>query len=414
MSVAPMLKGWHVAPSDQIRIGVIGLGRQSVGLTNGFHAHPAVKVVAGADVFGRKRQRFEMQLRKHQEEIGQSIEISTTENYHDLLEREDIDIVIISSPDHWHAFQAIDACKAGKDIYLEKPVTLTIPEGIEVTKAVRENNIVLGVGSQQRSDHNFQHAVQLIRNDRLGKLTKVNAWVGNPAVPYSLEEEPVPEDLNWEKWLGPNQFVHHNNELAPAITLDPPQNESFWAGWRWYRETGGGSLTDWGAHNFDIAQWALNKDDSGPVEIIPAGHNGSEYIHFVYDNGLVMANEPFTEDEQFGVRFESSDAWIEVHRGQFRASDDELLPGEPQYSEVEPEYENMRPHLADFLRSVRTRKDPIAPIEAGHRTGSVGILGNIATQLNRPLQWDPVRERFVNDSEADKYLHREYRDGYRI
>src|SRR5690625_2489479 len=197
LSVAPMLKGWRLAPSDQIRIGVIGLGRQSIGLINGFHAHPAVKVVMGADVFGRKRERFRMQVRRHQEELGQNIETVTTENYQDIMEREDIDIVIISSPDHWHAFQALDACSAGKDIYLEKPVTLTIPEGIEVVKSVRENNIVLGVGSQQRSDHNFQHAVHLIQNNKLGKLTKVNAWVGDPAIPYNLEEEPVPGDLNW-------------------------------------------------------------------------------------------------------------------------------------------------------------------------------------------------------------------------
>ena len=413
ISMLPLLKGCEV-PSDQIRMGFIGLGRQAISLMNGFHQNPGVKIVGGADVYGVKRERFEMLVSKHQEESEQGVDISTTINYQDLLERDDINVIVIATPDHWHAIQAIDACRAGKDIYLEKPVTFTIREGIEVANAVRENNIILGVGSQQRSDPNFQHAVKLVRENQLGDLTKVNAWVGPPAEPYDLEEESVPSDLDWDKWLGPNPYVHYNPELNPPISLDPRQDEEFWAGWRWYKETGGGFITDWGAHNFDIVQWALDKDDSGPVKVIPAGHNDNDYIHFVYDNGLVMANEPFTEDEDFGVRFQSEDAWIEVHRGEFRASDDALLPPEEPDTDEEIEYEMASPHLEDFLAAVRSRQDPIAPIEAGHRTGTIGILGNIATVLDRPLNWNPEQQQFVDDPEADEHIHRDYRNGYSL
>ena len=413
LSMFPLMKGCAPPPSDIIRIGFIGLGRQTISLMNGFHQNPGVKIVAGADVYGRKRERFEILVSRHQEETEQNVEIATGEDYEAILERDDIDIVVIATPDHWHAIQAIDACRAGKDIYLEKPVTFSIGEGIEVINAVRENNIILGVGSQQRSDPYFQHAVQLVQDGRLGDLTKVNAWVGPPPIPFDLEEEDVPADLNWDKWLGPNPFVHYNNELNPPISLDPWQDEEFWGGWRWYKETGGGFMTDWGAHNFDIAQWALGKDRSGPVEIIPGGHDDSDYVRFVYDDGLVMANEPFTEDENFGVRFQSDDAWIEVHRGQFRASDDSLLPPEDEDVDAE-DYETATPHLVDFLDAVRNRRDPIAPVEVGHRSNSVGVLGNIATFVDRPLRWDPDAERFIDDPEADEYIHREYRNGYSL
>ena len=414
LSVLPMLKGCKVGANDTIRLGFIGLGRQTIYLVDGFNQIPGVKIVAGCDVYEIKRQRFEQQVRSFQESQNQTVEVSIYENYKDILERDDIDAVVIATPDHWHAIQAIDACRAGKDIYLEKPVTFTIHEGIEVVKAVRAHDIVLAVGSQQRSDPNFQHAVKLVQEGRLGNLTKVNAWVGPPPKPYDLPEEPIPAGLDWENWLGPNPYVHYNHRLNPPISLDPPKFEQFWAEWRYYKEVGGGFLTDWGAHNFDIAQWALGKDNSGPVRIIPAGTEGNDYIHFIYENDLLVANEPFTEDENFGVKFASNNAWIQVFRGRFEASDPSLMPSDKGIDGEAVPYETGTPHLEDFIDAMRSRRDPIANIEAGHRTGSVGILGNIATDLQRPLNWDPTSERFVEDPEADKLLHREYRQGYSL
>jgi predicted dehydrogenase len=414
LSVLPLLKGCKVGASDTIRLGFIGLGQQTVYLVNGFQNIAGVKIVAGCDVYGVKRQRFENMVKSYQESTEQSVEVTLYENYQDLLAREDVDAVIIATPDHWHAIMTLDAVRAGKDIYLEKPVTFTIEEGKAIVKAVRDNNLVLAVGSQQRSDLRFQHAVNLVRDGKLGTLRKINAWVGPPPTPYDLPEEQVPSDLNWDKWLGPIPFIHYNSRLNPPISLDPPQNETFWANWRYYRETGGGFLTDWGAHNFDIAQWALNKDNGGPVQIIPAGMEGSDYIRFVYENGVVVANEPFTEDRGFGVKFWSDDAWIEVSRGHYAASDDSLLPPVEEEVDGTVPYETSTAHYTNFIDCLRSRKDPIAPVNAGHRSGSLGILGNIATDLQRPLNWDPVNERFVDDSVADTFLHREYRPGYSL
>ncbi len=411
LSVLPLLKACKTSENDTIRIGIIGLGRQSVHLTNGFQRIPGVKIVAGSDVYGIKRQRFEINMKKIHENNDQTVEVKTYHNYKDLLERKDIDAVVIATPDHWHAIQTIDACKAGKDIYLEKPVTFTIHEGIKICEAVRENNIILAVGSQQRSDPNFQHARRMVQEGKLGQLSKINAYVGASPTPYDLPEEQIPSDLDWDKWLGPNPFIHYNSGLNPPISLDPVENESFWAKWRYFEGIGGGFLCDWGAHNFDQAQWALGMDNSGPVRVIPAGHNDQDYISYVYENGVIVANEEFGKG--FGVKYQGSDGWIEVTRSGFEASDPSLMPGAVDKDDSAA-YETASGHLGNFIESLRTRKDPIAPVEAGHRSATLGNLGIIATNLDRPLDWDPVNQKFVNDSAANSQLHRDYREGYHL
>ena len=186
-----------------IRIGFIGMGRQAMFLLNGFLQIPGVEVVAGCDVYGRKRTRFENKVNEFYAEKKQKTEVRTYELFTELLARPDIDAVVIAVPDHWHALIAIAACNAGKDIYLEKPMTFTIKEGQELVKAVRATNRILGVGSQQRSDPNFQHAIRMVHNGGIGKIEKVNAYVGAPPTNYNLPEESVPDDLNWNLWLGP-------------------------------------------------------------------------------------------------------------------------------------------------------------------------------------------------------------------
>ncbi|MFA9392595.1 MAG: Gfo/Idh/MocA family protein [Prolixibacteraceae bacterium] len=399
---------------DEIRMGFIGMGQQAMFLMNGFINIEGVKIVAGCDVYGVKRKRFEKKIQTFYTEKGLEPEAQTYEKYQDLLQRKDIDAVVIAVPDHSHAMIAIAAIKAGKDVYLEKPLTFTIKEGQELRRVVRESNRILGVGSQQRSDPNFQHAVQLVQSGALGQVQKVNAYVGAPPIPYNLPEETLPEDLNWDLWLAnlPTP-IHYNAQLDPPITVDPDQNEQFWGGWRWYKEMGGGFTTDWGAHMFDIAQWGLDMDKSGPVEISPIG-DGTEFMQFKYANGVVMTSEPFDEKRTKGVKFEGTDGWIEVSRGHFAASDDKLLPADKV--ESDGPYETKVPHLVNFIQSVKDRVDPTVPVETGHRSCTVCSLGNIACDLQRTLQWDPATETFVNDEDgaATAKLHYQYREGWSL
>lgn len=396
------------ADSSTLRIGFIGLGRQAMGILGGFLPLPGIEVVACSDVYGVKRERFLQRARDYYAKNNQQVEIKAYENYKELLNRDDVDAVVIVSPDHWHALMAIDACKANKDIYLEKPLTFTIKEGQELIKAVRANNIVLATGSMQRSYSNFQHAVKMVQKGRIGKINKIYAHAGGPPKPYDLPKQEIPKDLNWDLWLGPlNADIHFNSDLNPPISLEPAENEKVWGAWRWYKETGGGYTTDWGAHMFDIAQWAIGMDRRGPVEVIPAGYQGAEFLTFKYDNGVVMTEQPYDDKNSKGCKFFGSDGWIEVSRGQYNASDPSLFP-EGEISG------NNAAHYVDFIESVRRRKDPIVPVEVGHSTCVTCTLGNIAYDLGRPVKWDPDNESFINDQEADKQLHREYRKGYEL
>ena len=395
-----------------IRLGFIGLGQQAMYLLNGFMGMPEVEVVAGCDVYGIKRERFLKRVNDHNVTQQKSVAVEVYENYKDLIAREDIDAVVIATPDHWHAFIAIAACNAKKNVYLEKPLTFTIKEGQKLVKAVRNNGVILAVGSQQRSDPNFQHAVKMVQEGKIGKIEKVNAYVGAPPTPYDLPEESVPADLNWPLWLGPSEFIHYNSQLNPPISLDPEQKEQFWGAWRWYKELGGGFTTDWGAHMFDIAQWGLGMDNSGPVEIIPAGYQDTKFLTYKYADGAVMTEEPFDEKQTKGVKFWGDKGWIEVSRGHYLASDDSLLP--PKVEETGGAYETKVPHLENFINAVKTKTDPVVPVEIGHRSCTVCTLGNIAYDMKRPIKWDPKAEKFVDDPEADKnrLFNKTYTEGY--
>ena len=398
--------------NGNLRLGFIGMGQQSMFLLDGFLQIEGVDVIAGCDVYGIKRQRFEQRVSQHYEKLGKKQQLTTYEKFGELLARKDIDAVVIAVPDHWHALVAIAACNAGKDVYLEKPVTFTIREGQELIKAVRRNNRILAVGSQQRSDPNFQYAISLVQEGKIGKVEKINAYVGGPPVPYDLPEEPVPADLNWDLWLGPNPYVHYNHELDPPISLTPPKDEELWGAWRWYRETGGGFTTDWGAHMFDIAQWGLGMDRSGPVEITPAGYKDFKFLTYRYASGVVMTEEPFDEKLTKGVKFWGTNGWIEVARGYFNASDPSLVKKDSQ--QETGRYETKIPHQVNFIDSIRKRHDPVVPVETGHRSCTVCNLGNISYALGRPVKWDPEAENFPNDPEAEQHMHRQYRPGYSL
>ena len=403
------------APDTDLKLGFIGMGRQSMFLLNGFLQIKGVKVLAGCDVYGIKRKRFEKRVTEFYAKAGKKVKIETYEKFEDLLARKDIDAVVIAVPDHSHARIAIAACKAGKDVYLEKPMTFTIKEGQELKKVVRENKRILGIGSQQRSSPEFQHAVKLVQEGAIGKITKINAYVGAPPKPYDLPAEPVPSDLNWDRWLGSLPIaIPFNNQLDPPISLDPPEDEKIWGAWRWYSEMGGGFTTDWGAHMFDIAQWGLGMDRNGPVEASPIG-DGTEFMSFTYANGAVMTSEPFDEKKTKGVKFWGETGWIEVARGIFNASDPKFNPPATATASDGP-YETRIPHQLNFVESVKSRRDPAVPVEVGHSSCTVCNLGNIACALKRTVKWNPQTESFVDDTDgkATKMMHYEYRAGYKL
>ncbi len=402
--------------NDTINIGAIGLGRQAMSILAGFVTIPGVRVVAGCDLYDVKRQRFEKRIKAHYAAAKQRVDVKTYERYEDLLARPDIDGVIVATPDHYHAIIAIAACRAGKDVYLEKPMTYTIFEGQQLIKAVRDNARILQVGSQQRSSSEFIHVANFVREGNLGKVQRVKVYVGDPAapIPYTLPAQPVPAGLNWDRWLGPlPASIHFNNDLNPAISLDPEENEKVWGAWRWYQGMGGGYMTDWGAHMFDIAQWALGKDRSGPVEIIPPGVSYHEHLTYKYDNGTVMTMQEYDGRRQ-GLKIYGDNGWIQVRRGDVQASDPAFLPKAAE--EREGEYETNVPHYETFIRSMRSRKDPNVPVEVGHSSCTVCTLGNIAYETGLPLTWNPIVEKFMgtNAAEATKKLHYDYRQGYSL
>ena len=314
--------------NDTINIGFIGLGQQAMHLLNGFITIAGVRVVAGCDVYDIKRARFEKRVKDYYTNKGEKkCTVDLYEDYQELLDRPDIDAVVIATPDHQHALIAIAACKAGKDVYLEKPLTLTIYEGQQLRKAVRKYNRILQVGSQQRSDAEFIHAANLCREGELGKINLIKVHVGGSPTPYNLPKQEVPAGLNWDKWLGPlSEKFYYNSDLNPIITLEPEQNEQLWGAWRWYKGMGGGLMTDWGAHMFDIAQWAMGKDgNGGPVEIIPAGYSYYDHLTYKYDNGTTVTEQEFDGGKQ-GVKIYGDNGWIQVCRGEFLASDPKFMP----------------------------------------------------------------------------------------
>ena len=418
----------HAAPAPATRksangkigMGFIGLGQQAMYLLSGFMSMDDVRVVAGCDVYDVKRDRFVKRVTKYYQEKGEKkVKVDVYEDYQDLLARPDIDAVVIATPDHQHAVIAIAACKAGKDVYLEKPLTLTVYEGQQLVKAVRKYNRILQVGSQQRTSEEFIHAAHLAREGELGAIRKLKVYVGrndvNPTspapAPCNLPRMAVPAGLNWDKWLGPlPTSVYYHSDLDPIVSDE--HDEQLWGAWRWYKVSGGGLMTDWGAHMFDVAQWALGKDGSGPVEVIPPGYSFYDHLTYKYDNGVIVTEEPF-DGTTPGVQIYGDDGWVKVSRGKFEASDKKFdMPVSMGDDDVP--YETKVGHHRIFIESIKSRIDPNVPVETGHTSCTVCNLGNIAMELGRPVVWNPIVQKFMHDEEATRLLHYDYRPGYSL
>ena len=414
-----MQNGIRIAPSDRVVLGFIGLGQQGCSDFRSFAGCPGVQVAACSDVDTMKMERFANIVKKWQGENKMNERCDKYEFFEEMLGRKDIDAIEIALPDHWHALVAIYSCQAGKDVFCQKPLAYTIVEGLAIQRAALDNKRVFQVGSQQRSDKEFQEAIALVRSGGIGHIEKIYSKVGDPPKPLDLPEEAVPANLNFNQWLGPlnDPKVHYHPDLCPPISINPPENEKLWGAWRWYSETGNGFTADWGAHMFDIAQAAIGMDGSGPVEYIPKGYNGAKYLTMKYANGIVMTEQPFCEDNPNaqGIQFIGDKGWLKVARGYIECSKPNLLKKEEKKVSA-GEYEISSPHMQNFIDCIRSRKKTIAPVEVGCSTNTLCCLANIATELKRPVKWDPATLSFIDDKEAENHrlYDYEYRRPYKL
>ena len=406
--------GVRVAPSDRVVMGFVGVGQQGCSDFRSFSSCPGVQVAACCDVDSIKRERFRRYVTAWQKEQGVAERCDTYEEYERMLERKDIDAIAIATPAHWHALVAIHSLQAGKDVFLQKPLAFTITEGLAVQRAVRANNRILQMGSQQRSSAEFQQAIAIVRSGGIGDIKEIHARVGDPPTPLNLPEMPVPANLNFNLWMGPlnDPKIHYHPDLCPPVSLDPEVNEQLWGAWRWYEETGNGYPADWGAHMYDIAQAAIGMDGLGPVEYIPKGYNGAEWATMKYANGIIMQERPYIEDnpEARGIKFVGDKGWLRVGRGYIECSDKNLLKKKEEKIE-KGQYEVSSPHMQNFIDAIRSHTDPNSPVEYGCSTNTLCCLFNIARELKRPVHWNPATLSFEGDKEAA--AHRLYYYDYR-
>lgn len=341
------------------------------------------------------------------------------EDYRDLLARKDVDVVIIGTPDHWHVKMAADALRADKDVYVEKPLTLTVDEGKFLRKVAAETGGVVQVGSWQRSDSRFRLAVEMVRQGRIGKLERVDVVLGKNVVGGPFEVRPVPGNLNWDLWQGQTPAVPYIEERCHYT-------------FRWWYEYSGGQMTDWGAHHLDIAQWGI---DSNPVKIdgrakfpdTPNGYNVAvDYaVNYEFANGVTMS---VSDTGRNGIMFTGDAGRIFVNRGTISGKPVEDLAADPLPRErfTAYDFDNLdRPeragkldaiinHMGNFFDCVESRKQPVSDVESQHRSVTTCHLGNISMHLGRPLNWDPEQEEFIGDAAANAMLSREQRSGYEV
>ena len=413
------------APSDRPVIGAIGMGGQGRGIMQAAMNFATVAAVCDVDA---------ARGREGQQAAGGKADM--VEDYRRILDRQDVQAVTIGAPDHWHTKIAIEAMQAGKDVYCEKPMTLTIDEGKKICQVVKQTGAVFQVGTQQRSefDQLFLRAVALVRSGRLGKIRKVSCAIGGADVSGPIPAVDPPKELNWEMWLGQAPKVDFR-QMGPgkdAQGNDVPYKSRGHYEFRWWYEYSGGKMTDWGAHHIDVATWALELDKTGPssVRVVSSKHpvkfkNGYPTQDDRYNTAnefLVVATFPEIEmtirhDTDNGILFEGDKGRIFVGRGQLSGKPVEELADNPLPEDaLRKAYKGKEPtgHMANFFDCIKSREEPISDVFSHHRALTTGHLANIALRLDRELKWDPVKEAIVGDDEAQSFISREQRKGYEI
>ena len=398
--------GGKLPPSDRIVMGAIGVGSQGQSNMRDFlKLDKQVQFVAVCDVDSNHANR----AKEMADEGNKSSDCRIYSDYREFLEKEKLDAVSIALPDHWHGIIYTAAANKKLDVYGEKPICRTIHDGQVIVNAVKKNNIIWQTGSWQRSKPNFQHAVELVRNGRIGKIKSIEVGLPNGGrgvgTPPIVE---VPAELNWEMWLG------------PALKV-PYRGISHW-NWRWILDYSGGQLTDWAGHHIDIANWGADLEKTGPVEISGEGVYPRDGIYNVpveydfmckYANGIEMrvANSSRLIHGG-GATWYGEKGWINVDRGRLSASDPKIL--QEVIGENELQIYKSENHWQNFVDCVRSRKETIAPIEVAYRAISVALLGEIAMTTGQKIQWDPTKQEIIGNPIASRLLGRPYRQPWSL
>jgi predicted dehydrogenase len=405
-----------LAANEKIAIGFIGVGTQGRGHLGGLLGRKEVEVVAVCDVVKERLDNAKTTVEKRYADRVKSGDykgVKTYGDFRELLAHKGLDAVVIATPDHWHHITSVLAARAGKHIYCEKPLTHNVAEGRQIVGEVAKAKVIFQTGSQQRSEFggHFRKAVEYVWNGRIGKLKTVRIGVGGPSRPCDLKGEPVPEGTDWDFWLGPAPEREYSSVLCPKGV------HRHFPAWRDYQEYAGGQVADMGAHHFDIAQWAMNTDRSGPVEVIPpANPKSGRGLRFVYASGVVMIHNEFEKgkdgkDVRADCVFEGTDGIILVSRSGISSLPDTILK-EPIGKDQKHVYPSTS-HHGNWLECVRSGKETICPPEVGHRSASICHLGNIGYRLGRKLKWNPETEQF-DDAAANKELSREPRAKWKL
>ncbi|MCX6207671.1 MAG: Gfo/Idh/MocA family oxidoreductase [Bacteroidetes bacterium] len=420
------------APSNRINIGAIGVGRISRDHDmNETIKYDKARIMAVCDLDSKRLADGKKYVNDYySKKTGKPYDGVTMYNDHrELLLNKDIDAVLISTPDHSHAYLGIHAVEAGKDVYLQKPASLTIAEGRALSNAVHKSGRILQIGSQQRSSTQFRYAAELVRNGRIGDLK--NVYVGLPGDPGGDEEPemPIPKNLNYEAWLGSTPYVYYTEKRVH------PQNDYSRPGWLRMEQFGAGMITGWGAHHVDCAHWAMDTEYTGPIEV--SGHanfpkSGLWNVHGlfqtegIYANGVKMI---ISNEIPNGIKFEGTKGWIFVTRGNYRASssdpvtssandkaltasDNKIITSVIGENEIQL-YKSDEQH-GNWLDCIQSRLQPISPVEVGHRSCSTCLIHHVAMKLERKVYWDPMNERFLNDDAANNLLNRPHRFPYEV
>lgn len=425
--------GYNLVNREHV-LGCIGTGDRWDGV--GPDAMKFADCVAVCDVDRNHAEKGKAKALEGNKKRGKTIDVAMFEDYRKLLDRKDIDVVTIVTPDHWHSKIAIDAMRAGKDVYCEKPLTLTINEGKQIRKVLQETGRVFQVGTQQRSEMGlrFLQAVAMIKDGRIGQVKRVICDIGGSTDSGAIAEAPVPDGLNWDMWLGQAPKVaYRSSTTAKTSNNRYPASRAHYE-FRWWYEYSGGKMTDWGAHHVDIASWALGIDESGPLSV-----EGTAVHPCEMKNGMPTCDDRYNAAVSFdvtvmcpnnvemhivsqskdgnGILFEGTEGRFHVSRGGMKGKPAEDLKTNPITEErLVQLYKGKKPghHMGNFFECIADRTQPISDVNSHHRAMTTCHLANIAIRLGRKLNWNAETEQIVGDADANQWLAREQRKGYEI